>query len=384
MRQLQAIALAIFLLEAEQLATAARFIPLGGLNGGNAYSEALAVSADGNTVVGAIVTGPSEVEAFRWTRETGMETLGDLPGADTFAKAHAVSNDGKVIIGLGTSRYYVHVDGFRWTLSSGMSSLGYLPSVGFQFSYPLGISGDGRTIVGGSRSDNGNEAFRWTADQGMQGLGDLPGGPFESYGNAISNDGKVIVGASRSEFALEAFRWTVEGGMQGLGFLPNDLNENQAWAVSADGAVIIGSGGRNGWRWTESMGLVSIGRLTEFGDRSATVPQALTADGSIIVGSVRPDSEVELAFIWDQQHGVRKLQEVVQTEFGIKLKGWTLTHAQGISDNGAVIVGRAINPQGQYEAFVLNLLIPEPTSLMLQMTALMICVFVHRDCRVTT
>src|SRR5690606_27676125 len=63
---------------------AASFIPLGDLPGGDVYSMAYGVSADGSTVVGASRVAGGE-EAFRWTSETGMVGLGDLPGGSYFS-----------------------------------------------------------------------------------------------------------------------------------------------------------------------------------------------------------------------------------------------------------------------------------------------------------
>jgi len=98
-------------------------------------------------------------EAFRWTKDGGMQGLGDLPGGSFHSKAFDVSADGSVIVGVGTG-------------------------------------------------ENGREAFRWTKDGGMKGLGDLPGGDFASYAMAASADGSVIVGDGQSDKGREAFRWT--------------------------------------------------------------------------------------------------------------------------------------------------------------------------------
>ena len=37
---------------------------------------------------------------------------------------------------------------------------------------------------------------------------------------------------------------------------------------------------------------------------------------------------------------------------GVELTGWRLIEATGISDNGRVVVGRGLNPQGQEEAWM--------------------------------
>jgi hypothetical protein len=76
------------------------------------------------------------------------------------------------------------------------------------------------------------------------------------------------------------------------------------------------------------------------------------------------------AFIWDQAHGIRELQHVLATEFGLAaaLEGWQLTRANDISADGRVIVGEGINPDGTLEAWLA--IIPEPSTLTLAIAAL--------------
>lgn len=76
-----------------------------GTLGGN-FSIARGVNADGNVVVGESSLADNSNAAFRWTRETGMESLSDWlrnSGVDTawiFKAANGVSDDGLVITGV--------------------------------------------------------------------------------------------------------------------------------------------------------------------------------------------------------------------------------------------------------------------------------------------
>lgn len=74
------------------------FMGLGDLPGGDFYSGANDVSADGSIVVGysRVGVGAGAIEAFRWTRNTGMVGLGTLGKATT---ATRISDDGSTIIG---------------------------------------------------------------------------------------------------------------------------------------------------------------------------------------------------------------------------------------------------------------------------------------------
>jgi len=69
LRLLSAVCTAIFIYS--NAAMAVSFMPLGDLPGGEFYSEAHAVSADGSVVVGYSGSALGS-EAFRWTREDGM------------------------------------------------------------------------------------------------------------------------------------------------------------------------------------------------------------------------------------------------------------------------------------------------------------------------
>ena len=142
----------------------------------------------------------------------------------------------------------------------------------------------------------------------FQGLGQLPGG-FTSQALGVSGDGSVVVGkgvvpGGPLGSKLEAFRWTSEGGIVGLGDLPTGLFSSRAHGVSGDGAVVVG-----------------YGSSVTFGVEGAE------------------------AFIWDQGHGMRSLQQVLTTDFALggALTGWQLTQATAISADGLTVVGFGAN-----------------------------------------
>lgn len=359
--------------------SAATFTALGFLPGGFYFSDASGVSADGSVVVGTSHSSNGGFEAFRWTKDTGMHGLGDLPGGDFESMATSVSSNGTVVVGRGSAQESALADGFRWSFDTGLQPLGNFSTLGFNFSYALGVSDDGRIAVGGSRSASGNEAFRWTEDAGLTGLGDLPGGSFESYADAISSDGKVIVGESRSEAALEAFRWTAKDGMQGLGFLPGLTAESHANSVSDDGSIIVGSDGVQAWRWTKQTGITPLNVELEFNGFDQR-PIAVSGDGSTIVGSESLGGP--RAFLWDAVRGTQELQLLLHSEYGLILDGWTLTYANSVSFDGTVIVGEGINPTGRPEAWVLNLAVPEPAMPVMSLMGILMLPFaIARRCR---
>jgi probable HAF family extracellular repeat protein len=344
------------------------FTGLGDLPGGGTYSEAHAVSADGSVIVGYSSSPSGFAEAFRWTAADGMMGLGDLPGGTFWSMALGVSTDGSVVVGLGQSAASAGIDAreaFRWTATEGMLPLGDLAG-GVFHSVANAVSADGSVVVGNSSSTGSiflpwTEAFRWTETGGMVGFGDLGGGQFESKANAVSADGSVVVGTTG-----EAFRWTAAEGMVGLGDLPGAGFQSAAHGVSADGSVIVGEAHpedaiSEAFRWTAVGGMVGLGDLPSTNPGSGSfrsIARAVSADGSVVVGQGRPDGGYEAAFIWDAEHGMRSLRDVL-AQGGATVDGWRLTEALAVSGDGHTVVGYGTNPSGQTEAWMAFVVEPE-------------------------
>ncbi len=278
-----------------------------------------------------------------------MVSLGNLPDT-SFKKswANSISANGNVIVGSGDpgSGWNGYM-GFRWIASSGMEKFGSLD--GSTRYEAFSVSADGSVIVG----DGGLQAFRWTQQSGIEGLGVLPG-KTNSRAVDVSSDGSVIIGQSYSLPAWndeDGFIWTQSGGMRGMASLTGG-KYCMLLGISPDGSVIAGttqsSSTYPAFFWTESKGMVTIGHLP---GRNTTHPTDMTNFGKIIVGGSFSGPASGDAFIWDSTNGMRKLQTVLQTEYGLNLTGWTLQNASGITPDGNVIVGHGINPSGKQEAF---------------------------------
>ncbi len=319
------------------------------------------LSADGSTVVGiAHVPQPNYSEAFRWTRAGGMEFLGEVPGGEHRPNALGVNADGSVVVGYdsaGPTGY--NWQAWRWTANTGMVGMGYIGGSDptYDFSNCYDVSADGTVIVGHTESPQGRQAFRWREQTGMVGIGDLPGSNFDSIAEGVSDDGSVIVGRSVSGHrANEAFRWTAETGMVPLGTLPNGSYDTAALDVSADGQVVVGfatnaDSQREAIRWSAEAGMVGLGILP---GKTHSNARAASADGSVIVGV----SEGR-AFIWTAELGMRDLTDYLTIDCGLDLRGYVLTNATAISNDGKVITGMSDFDDGWVAV------IPEPTSLSL-------------------
>lgn len=339
-------------------ATASEFIPLGDLPGGDFYSAALGVSADGTAVVGFSKTNNTfePLRAFRWTQATGMLGLGDEESTGEDSIARTASADGTIIVGQ-------NADGaFQWTEATGMVSLNDGSNPDVSTIAALGVSADGTVITGTARNAIGQlTGFRWTAATGPIDIGHLPSTTADSFASGVSADGAVLTGQSMrgDNFEVVPIRWTEQTGMVDLGDVPGGLVYALGLAISADGSTIVGDaigplGDFEAFRWTQQTGAVQLdpamSTLFEGSAGDASV------DGSVIVGSGgTPEGG---AMIWDEQNLMRHLPTILTNDFGLDLTGWTLLSANGISDNARTIVGSGWNPSGDLEAWLVRLTPP--------------------------
>ena len=335
-----------------------------GFISGTTSSGATSVSADGSVVVGG-----SGVLPIRWTSAGGMVALTGL--SYDHGSVWAISNDGAVAAGSYTFAGGTQSRAFRWTSGGDMVSLGLLSSFPgvTQFSEALDVSADGSVVVGDSSNtvEGQRQLFRWTSG-GMTGVPFLTGHT-NGQATGVSADGSVLVGFSAPVGgSTHALRWTGSGAPDDLGFLPT-YTSSIAADVSGDGSVVVGesysgTGLGQAFRWT-SAGMVGLGVLAGASD---SIARSVSADGATIVGTstiVAGSSFTEIAFIWDESHGMRNLRDVLVNDYGLNLVGWSLRTAN-ISADGQTLVGFGVDPTGNTEAWRAQLsAVPEPSTLVL-------------------
>ena len=205
------------------------------------------ISNNASVVVGESVFS-NKLRAFRWTATTGMANLGALDGNSS--RALALSPDGNVVVGRSSNGTYLlngwlpvtSTQAFRWT-ASGMVGLGTLGAMtdGSNFSAASGVSDDGSVVVGSSTAAGANQrAFRWTSSAGMTDIGTLG---THSYADDVSGDGAFIVGSSElSANNSRAFLWDAVYGMRDLGSLLTANGVNLQGATILSAADISGGG----------------------------------------------------------------------------------------------------------------------------------------------
>jgi probable HAF family extracellular repeat protein len=159
--------------------------------------------AVGAAIQGSDVNGPA-FHAFLWTPSAGLEDLGVTTGTQSIGIA--VSANGQVVVGeaLDASGFW---RAFRWTAATGMQDIGTL---GGPESAAFAVNGDGSVIVGSSLTtgeSDSNHCFIWTEAEGMQDMkavldtaGVHTADPWITLDSliGISADGTVMVGYGQS------------------------------------------------------------------------------------------------------------------------------------------------------------------------------------------
>jgi uncharacterized membrane protein len=287
----------------------------------------ITLSADGN-----IIVGENNGQTFRWTSQTGLQTLGTFP-RDSFLK---VTNAGNISV----------------KAREDLPDVGTIRKDESATSIATAISSNDTAIVGTSTSNDSvinlpfqrppftpiyqNHAFRWTQETGITDLGVLRSGGY-SIANAVSADGSVVVGQSVNPFdgvrkpveeASLAFRWTKETGMTNIDLGSLQRYTNYATAVSGDGSIVGGISG---------------------------VPGGVIGNG--------------YAWIWSADNGARSIYDLLLSS-NTNIMGWeSFNTIRAISEDGSTIVGQG-SYNGKTTAYTANIkkfpnAIPEPTTLSL-------------------
>jgi probable HAF family extracellular repeat protein len=194
-----------------------------------ALNEALAVSADGRTLVG----NRQSHSPFPWKLVDDVASrLGTSSGTGT---AYDVSANGAVIV--GTQGGW----GVRW---SGSSTTILDMAAGNDATIPQGVSSNGLVIVGYRNVPGGPEKpLRWVGD--VSSVLPCPGGAGNSgRASATNTDGYVTIGSCAQLYG----RWLPQTGWRSINDMLSSRNLASGWTaltvsdISADGSVMVGAG----------------------------------------------------------------------------------------------------------------------------------------------
>lgn len=311
-------------------------VGIGFLSGGNPFSTARAVSADGAVIAGSSRDSGGVMRAYRWS--SGVFTALNrftCASCDPITEGYGVSGDGLVVVGSAAARSTgaLHVDPVRWPNGgTAIFDLGNLPATN-EAGDAFGASDTGAIIAGSHTSTDGRDAWYWSGS----GLVVLPRlavvSKVTAGALAVARGGSAIVGHSTRRTI------TLPGGT----------------VVPVEPQAVRWSGA--GFSAVENLG--TLAGATSIDSRAL----AVSPDGSIVVGRALGPGNANRAFVWDAGLGMRDLATVL-TAGGLDLGGWILSEATGvsaISGGEFTVVGRGVNPQGEPEGWVVVL--AEPSQL---------------------
>lgn len=264
-----------------------------------------------------------------------FQGLGFPPDADLYSRVRDISDDGTVVVGIAQNRYWI--PSFIWTEQNGMQVFGDpIPGLpppweNYTISLAYNVSGDGNTVMGTVAFDFSdlNTPVTWSEQSGYTVL------PLNhNLLRDLSYNGEYVAAAHHTGLGTEAVRWSAAGGIEVLGSLtlPGYSPTSYAEAISADGSVVVGYGtiisdGRYvPFRWTEAGGMVSLGHLP---GETRSYARAVSADGNIVAGESGPK-----IFRWTQATGMVSLGTL---EINNSL--YSSSTATDISNDGNTIVG---------------------------------------------
>jgi probable HAF family extracellular repeat protein len=230
--------------------------------------------------------------------------------------------------------------------NGGRGAFYWMPTAGTVFAGGVtadGVSGDGRTIVGWANDSRGiQQAAIWLRATEWRLLGSFgpsatPCDAYLSSATDVSRDGQVVVGYAYSGCTAHAFRWQESTGMIDLGSSVSG-RPTVAHAVSADGSVVVGSqtsteGFNQGTKWVDGRQ-----ELVPGPDGFVGTAMAANNDGAVIVGRIcrPPFAADQSAWVWRPRNGTTCLPAPRRR---VSPGPVIILEAAATSDDGQVIGG---------------------------------------------
>jgi probable HAF family extracellular repeat protein len=193
----------------------------------------------------------------------------------------------------------------------------------------------------------------------MHGLDALGGGYGRTRLYGLSGDGRYAVGWSDGDALTDiAVRWDLQPLLAGgevdvlnLGSLTGMRGRSAAVAASQNGSVVVGfsedaDGLMRAFRWREgatngveaNVQMLNLGTL----GGAEAYAEGVSRDGNWVVGHSDVDEELQLGFRWSEETGMESIADWLERH-GVTT-GNVLNAANGISDDGRVVVGQMIDP----------------------------------------
>lgn len=242
-----------------------------------------AISGDGTTVVGYGRDGNRSI-ALAWTIDGAIDVI-PTASVRTISTASAVSYDGSVVGGTTSGGGPDAQIGFRWVRGSSVALANGLSGQPRLFSVSE-ISGDGQWLVGDVFQSGPNRAAKWSIATGTIQLPTYSGAPTTRMAAAISGDGETVLGML---LGGAPFAWRSDTGSFAVP-VPDGLPGAYRLSLTANGDAIFGMStgpvpGTNApFTWNPDTGSSPAFML----DGYDTVVESVSADGRVVVGTMRP------------------------------------------------------------------------------------------------
>jgi len=255
---------------------------------------------------GTIAGTTEDHQPATWTEKDGLHEI-ELPEAFSAAEPRSMNANG-AIVGEATRKDNSLPAAFRYS-----DAKFSLLSTDRSKAAAINDSGD----VGGENSDH---LVLWHS-QKMLSLGDCCGGTIR----AMNNYAQIVGQINDKQGHFSAFVWDSSHGFKSIN--PTKSLNSTAIAINDSGHILVQAFVPN------EIYLQSNGKntLVKLSPEYASQPLALN-NCDQVVGEFGPASDFNHAFIWDQKHGFRNLNELanIGTE-------WNLESAFDINDRGEII-----------------------------------------------
>ncbi|MEX2307307.1 MAG: hypothetical protein WD738_06930 [Pirellulales bacterium] len=267
-----------------------------------------------------------------------LTDLGDLPGGDNSSVALGLSEDGRFVVGRSSSDAGQRA--FLWH-NGNMMNLGTLEGT-HNYSEARGVN-NARQVVGTSLIEDvnggqsGNRPFLYT-NGSMQNLGSL-GGDY-GFANAINQVGQ-ITGLSADQHGVTHVFLYSNGNITDIGDLSGGGNYSNGYGINHQGqiaGVSVGANGDRGFLW-DGGPLIDLGDLP--GGNNSSRAYAINSLGQVVGESGAAGSPIGHAFVW---------QDGTMTDLGVLSDGSHSSYALGINDTG-MVVGKSYSDTSE-RAFV--------------------------------
>jgi uncharacterized membrane protein len=313
-----------------------------------------ALSDDGSVAVGYAAYPGGFNYAYTWNAATGRFDFGRVPGSPPGSRGFGVSGDGRFVVG---EMFDVGPDlAFRWSAETGFQSLGPTGNASLRNAAAVDASADGSVVVGYMENDFGSvrRGFIWTQSTGIVAM--PQNDPFMDIRD-VSADGTKVLGTAGLNG--RGFVWTRDGGYQYLRSAdPNDPY-TEAYGMNSDGSVIVGNTGlaRDGALWIGDT-VLNLGRLE---GSTGFVAADVDETGSVVVGS----SEIVggpgvVATVWTQARGTEFLSDYLVSQGVMIPMNVILRTCEAVSDDGLTFSGSA-RDTALSKTFGYVIKIPSPT-----------------------